>query len=331
VPLTVPVIDVASGGPAPGASPRADRVVAEQIDAACRDSGFFILAGHGIPAAVIAEILAGAREFFALSTSLKLSCVHPQPNVSRGYGRMGGEAQAAANEARTPPDLSETFAWGLEPIPDDQYHRAGAEFFPPNVWPAERLLPGFRSVAMRYWEACDALVLRLARLCALALDLEPSFFVERVDRSIGALRANHYPALDTPPLPGQSRGGPHTDYGFLTLLATDGNPGLEIRDDDGGWHRVAAEPGTFVVNIADLLSRWTNGRWRSTWHRVVPPDTSPPHPARLSLAFFSSPNWDTVVRPLDNCVDDEHPARFEPVDSGRFMRDKLTRLYAVER
>ena len=190
-------------------------------------------------------------------------------------------------------------------------------------------MPGFRSAAMRYWEACDSLVLRLARLCALALDVEPSFFVERVDRSIGALRANHHPALDMEPIPGQSLGGPHTDDGFLTLLATDGNPGLEIRDDLGNWHRVTAEPGTLVVNIADLLARWTNGRWHSTWHRVVPPDGPPPYPSRLSLAFFSSPNWDTVVRPLDNCVDAGGAARFDPVDAGSFMRERLARPYAL--
>jgi isopenicillin N synthase-like dioxygenase len=84
-----------------------------------------------------------------------------------------------------------------------------------------------------------------------------------------------------------------------------------------------------VVNIGDLLSRWTNGRWRSTGHRVVPPGGPPPHAARLSLAFFSSPNWDTVVRPLPTCVDEDHPPRYDPVDSGSFLRDKLTRSYAV--
>jgi isopenicillin N synthase-like dioxygenase len=329
VPLTIPVIDLGSGGAAPGDSPRADRTVAEQIDAACRASGFFILAGHGIPAGVVRDAMAGARAFFALPLAVKAACSMDQTSASRGYGRLGGEAQSLANDAASPPDLSETFAWGLEPVPDDQYHRAGAEFFPANLWPSERALPGFRAAAMRYWEACDALVLRLARLCALALDVEPSFFVERVDRSIGALRANHYPALDADPLPGQWRGGPHTDYGFLTLLATDGRPGLEIRDDGGAWHPVPAEPGGFVVNIADLLSRWTNGRWRSTWHRVVAPTDPAPHPARLSLSFFSSPNWDTVVRPLPSCVDDAHPCRYEPVDSGSFMREKLSRLYAV--
>ena len=116
----------------------------------------------------------------------------------------------------------------------------------------------------------------------------------------------------------QPTAGPHTDYGAITLLATDGVPGLEVRLADGSWEPVVAPPGSFIVNLGDMLARWTNGRYASTVHRVV---GQPRH--RWSIPFFVNPDPDTVVECLPSCVDAGHPCRYAPITAGAFLRGRI--------
>jgi isopenicillin N synthase-like dioxygenase len=320
--LDLPVIDLSDRHH--GATAR--RALAGHLDAACRDLGFFVVTGHGVDPQLPAAAFEAARAFFDRPLETKLACEHPWPNVSRGYRRLGGEAQAYANGGDTPADLSETFGVGVEPIPDDAYHREGAAYFPPNVWPAGG--DDMRSALLAYRDACQELAVDLMRLAALALGIDEEFFTGKVDAPIGSLRCNSYPALDEPPLPGQFRGGAHTDYGTLTVLATDGRPGLEVRPPDGGWIPVEPVEGGFIINVGDLLSRWTNGRWRSAWHRVVVPRGPGPHPARLSIVYFQFPNWDVRVEAVASCLAPGQQAP-EPVLAGEFLHAKFARLYAV--
>jgi isopenicillin N synthase-like dioxygenase len=148
------------------------------------------------------------------------------------------------------------------------------------------------------------------RLAALALDVEETFFDEKVDRPIGTMRLNYYPAQRVPPAPGQLRASPHTDYGGFTILSGEDVPGgLQVRTRDGRWIDVATTPTTFVVNIGDLLMRWTNDRWLSNMHRVVnPPVAEGPSPPRLSIAFFSHPNYDVLIEGLPSQGPPKQPA-----------------------
>jgi isopenicillin N synthase-like dioxygenase len=306
----VPVIDLdvaRRGG-------RLDRErVAVAIDAACRDIGFFAITGHGVPDAIVDDLHRVAHEFFAFPRAVKLAVRHPIAGTNRGYHPLGGEALSLANDAEAPPDLKEFFHVGPVDVTGDPYYTSaeGRQHFVPNVWPAAPA--GFERAATAYYRAMSELVVRLMRLAALALGVDETFFDDKVDRSIGTMRLNYYPAQAAPPEPGQLRAGPHTDYGGFTILSGDDAPGgLQVCTRAGRWVDVPTRPTTFVVNIGDLLMRWTNDRWLSNMHRVMNPPAGAG--ARLSIAFFNHPNYDVPIECLASPGDERHP----PVRSGEY-------------
>lgn len=264
--------------------------IAEAIDRACTEVGFFGVVDHGIAAHLAAGAIDAARRFFALPIDVKQRWSLETPvGIQRGYGRFGGEAQAAAVGETTPPDLSEIFSVGPPRPPGEG--NWGIE----DIWPDDDVVIGFRAALEEWRAAADALGRTVLRACALAITGDPGEFDHLVTRPLGGLRANHYPSLTQRVPAGQWRGGAHTDYGTVTVLATDGRSGLEIETTDGVWRPVDAPPGGFLINIGDLLALHTGGRWRSTWHRVRVPDGDPPYPARTSLAYFQFPNADTAI------------------------------------
>ena len=219
-------------------------------------------------------------------------------------------------------------------VSDDAYHRARASsWFVPNIWPTQP--PGFADALQAYFVTMETLACRLMRLFALALDLPPGFFDDKIDRHISNMYINYYPAQANPPEPGQLRAGAHTDYGSLTILApTDAfeavpglaTSGLQVRDHAGAWHDVAPPPGTFVVNIGDLMAQWTNDRWVSTLHRVVNPPRAAAQTDRMSLVFFHQPNDDALIECLPSCCIDTAP-KYAPVTSGEHQARKLRRTF----
>jgi isopenicillin N synthase-like dioxygenase len=320
----VPVIDLS---PARSGGPSERRGVARRIDDACREIGFFAITGHGVPDRLVEDVRRRAHLFFELSEAEKLAARHPVEGMNRGYHAAGKESLAAANDAATPPDLKEYFHVGPVDIGDDPYYTSpiGRRHFEPNVWPAA--LPGFEPAIVAYYRTMGGLVTFLMRLAALALDVDESFFDDKVDRSIGTMRLNYYPAPLAPPLAGQLRSGAHTDYGGFTILSGEDVPGgLQVRTRDGRWVDVATTPTTFVVNIGDLLMRWTNDRWLSNLHRVVnPPSDGRPARARLSIAFFNHPNYDALIE----CLPSQGPPRHAPVLSGDYRDTKYAKTGQV--
>src|SRR5881409_1996887 len=307
---SVPVIDLA-----PARAAAADRLrVAAAIDAACREIGFFAIDGHGVPARVVDELRAVAHAFFAMSREDKLAARHPVAGTNRGYHPVGGEALATANDDVAPPDLKEFFHVGPVDVTGAAYYTApaGRRHFEPNLWPGAPA--GFEEAATSYYRTMSRLVVSLMRLAALALDVDETFFDDKIDRSIGTMRLNYYPAQTGLPAPGQLRAGAHTDYGGFPILGGEGVPGgLQIRARDGRWVDVATLPTRFVVNIGDLLMRWTNDRWLSNLHRVVNPPAGDGRP-RLSIAFFNHPNYDVTIE----CLASQGPARHPPMRSGDY-------------
>jgi isopenicillin N synthase-like dioxygenase len=166
--------------------------------------------------------------------------------------------------------------------------------------------------------------LELTDVFAVALGLAERWFRPFVSRSTTTMRTINYErrAGDADPLPDQQRMGAHTDYGVVTVLWADGNPGLEILGDDGGWVGVVPEPGALLVNLGDLTATWTNDRWRSTLHRVVPP-TSAGSVRRRSTAFFFDGDWDALVECVSTCTDAEHPRKYPAVFAGEHLMAKL--------
>lgn len=308
----------------------ADRhAVAHRIDHAGRTSGFLAITGHGIAADLLDEMMAVTTEFFDLPVEDKMRCWVEDRTANRGYAPEGSESLAySIGEADLPPDLFEAFNTGREILPDqedDPYVSEVREtFFAPNVWPEAPAR--FREVWIDYFAAVEALGLTVMDAAAMALGLPDGWFRPFIDRSISVLRAINYErrAGAPAPLPDQMRMGAHSDYGSVTLLLADPVPGLQILDDDGTWHDVLPPEGGFLVNIGDLLAEWTNDRWRSTMHRVVPP----PHEGdgsarRRSIAFFQQPNWDAVIEVLPTCVEEGASPRYRPVRSGEHLLAKL--------
>jgi len=310
---SVPLIDLAAAR----TGDRADRTrVARQIDDACRDIGFFTITGHGVPPAVVQELREAAHAFFALPLADKQQASHSVEGTPRGYHAIAGEALALANDQAAPPDLKEFYHVGPVDVTDEPYFTSerGRQFFLPNLWP---VWPGrFREAATVYYRTMDRLVVFLMRLAALALGVEERFFDDKVTRSIGTMRLNYYPKQQEPPLPGQLRAGAHTDYGSLTVLNGEDVPGgLQVRTRKGDWFDVRTPSEHFVINIGDLLMRWTNDRWLSTMHRVAnPPLVDALNTPRLSIAFFNHPNYDVLIE----CLAQGGAAKHPPVLSGDY-------------
>jgi isopenicillin N synthase-like dioxygenase len=317
--ITIPVIDLRSAREG-DASDRRD--AARRIDTACCEIGFFTITGHGVAATTIDDLRRRAHEFFARPLEEKLAARHPVVGTNRGYHPVGREALSTAMDEAAPPDLKEFFHVGPVDVTDDPYFTSarGRAHFLPNVWPATPR--DFARAATAYYRAMSDLVVFLMRLTALALERSEKFFDEKVDRSIGTMRLNYYPAQTKPPRGGQLRAGAHTDYGGFTILSGEDVPGgLQVRARSGEWIDVHTEPSALVVNIGDLLMRWTNDRWLSNLHRVVNPPAAARERARLSIAFFNHPNYDVLIE----CLAPPGAAKHPPVLSGEYRDMKYAK------
>jgi isopenicillin N synthase-like dioxygenase len=294
-----PVIDIAAVRQ-PQASAAARLGIVRQVASACEEIGFFAVTGHGVPGAVIADLVAQSYAFFDLPLAEKLAVRRPRPEQNRGYIAPGEERLARLRGDETPPDLKELYTIGPFDTPETPYFTGPAAYpsFAPNLWPARPV--GLRPALQAYWHELDRVARLLCRIFADALDLAPEFFEDKVDKHISQLRIMHYPPPRTAPLPRQLRAGAHSDLGMMTLLYSDNdNGGLQVMDRAGCWVPVPVIDGAFTVNVGDLMMRWSNDRWRSTLHRVAnPPVATNDLSRRLSIGMFFIPNYDAVVAPI---------------------------------
>ncbi len=319
---TVPVIDIGGWG----ATAAGDQDIAAQVDAACASIGFFAIAGHQLEAAVIGAMLVAADGFFARPEAEKKAYLPPSPAVNRGYAAKATEALSLSLGVPTHPDLFEAFNVGPDRWlgqPDDPETRRLA-MFADNHWPDRPA--GFRPAVSRYFAAAAGQAAVLLEIFAVALDLDRDFFAQYTGYSTDTMRINYFqrsPGQDEP-LEGQQRMGAHTDYGMVTVLYADSVPGLQIVGPDGEWQPVTPEPGTLLVNLGDLMAEWTNDRWKSSLHRVVPPPRLETGPAlRRSVAFFRDGNYDALVECLPSCTSAGNPPRYAPVLAGEHLRAKV--------
>jgi isopenicillin N synthase-like dioxygenase len=323
--LQVPVIDLS---PYRAGTPEGKAAVAAQVDQACRDIGFLVVSGHGIPEDLIARTHAVSQEFFDRPHAEKLAVDRPAPDQVRGYSAVGGEGLSFSLDEPTPPDIKESLSIGPVDVPaGDSYYtsEAAGPHFAPNVWPGEPA--ALKAVWSDYFRAVDTLARDLMRIFALGLKLEETYFDPTIDKNISMMRVLRYPAQTSAPLPGQLRAGAHSDYGSMTILRKElGDKSLQVKNKLGEWVDVPVIPGTFIVNIGDLMQQWTNDTWSSTVHRVVNPEFgSEDNVDRLSIVFFHQPNYDAEVACLPTCQDAEHPAKYAPVSSGDHLRSKFVK------
>ena len=236
-----PVIDIAAARQ-PEAPNAARLEIVQQVASACEEIGFFAVTGHGVPGAVIADLVAQSYAFFDLAPAEKLAVRRPRPEQNRGYIAPGQERLARLRGDETPPDLKELYTIGPFDTPATPYFTGAAAYpsFAPNLWPARPV--GLRPALELYWHELDRVARTLCRIFAEALELAPGFFDDKVDRHISQLRIMHYPPPQAAPLPGQLRAGAHSDLGMMTLLYSDNDiGGLEVMDRVGLTSRKVAQ------------------------------------------------------------------------------------------
>jgi len=300
------------------------RSVADDLDAACRDVGFLTLVNHGVSADLLEGVLGVCEQFFDLPIDVKRRYVDPVTSNNRAYAEMGTEALAYSfsSDEVAAPDLFEAFNVGRSDTTGPYYdqHR---RFYAPNIWPD--VVPGFRQTLGDYLAELRKVTDSLLELFAVALRLDPMHLVDRTRHAVITARAINYERRsgDVEPVRGQMRMGAHTDYGILTVLLADNVAGLEIHRG-GNWIPVPITSGAFIVNLGDMLARWSNDRWVSTMHRVVPPPSGDGGPVRRrSLAQFVEADPDCLLECFETCIAPGETARYEPVLAGEYLLSKL--------
>ncbi len=274
----IPVIDL---GPYLSGVPGALEATAAQLRSALETVGFFIIMHHDVPQDLIARTFAEARRFHEQPLAAKMALRMNEHN--NGYMAMGKYAVWTSDvNANDKPDLNEAFFMKRERRSDDPLAR-------------------------------DALGRRLMPMCAVALEMPPDFFDAAFAESQFSFRMSHYPPVQAEE--NQFGIAPHTDANVLTFLAQTDVPGLQVRLPSGDWLDVPYFPGSFAVNSGDMLYRWTNGRFKSTPHRALPPVGR----HRYAIPFFMGPHIDTVITCLPTCQGPDNPPRFPPITYEKYL------------
>ncbi|MBO59306.1 MAG: hypothetical protein CL440_03770 [Acidimicrobiaceae bacterium] len=297
--------------------------VAMQIDSACRSTGFFVAVGHGVEETLLEDVIDTSREFFNLPVSEKIKVAPPGPNHFRGYLGLDTTALASTLEIETPPDLCESFNVSRFDDPEirSKVEQLGAEaVFCENMWPENPHT--LKKAYETYFAAMEHLCSEILKLMAIALELPEEWFDDKFEEPTSLLMANWYPPVVGKVPAGQLRRGEHTDYGAFTIVAPEQIPGLQISVNNQ-WVDVGLVENGYVINIGDLLARWTNDRWTSTLHRVVLPE-DPDHRERdrISIPFFFQPTYTAEIETIPTTIDENKESSYEPVISGEWITAK---------
>ncbi|MDG4819150.1 2-oxoglutarate and iron-dependent oxygenase domain-containing protein [Micromonospora sp. WMMD956] len=267
-----------------------------ELDAALRQTGMFLLAGHGVPADLTARMRAVGHAFMRLAPEQKRRYAVSRP-YDNGWRGLGALQASAVDGMVSAPDLHEAYHMGPQ-------HRTGDArfdwlYYPDNKWPTE--LPELREVATEYTGHLNRLALDVLEVLAVTLGVPADHFTSRSQRATWTQNVNWYPPLSAVGRleEGQMRVGPHSDFGTITFLdRQQGVGGLEAWNAEDGWFKPPFVPGTLVVNLGDMMNLWTDGRWRALRHRVLAPPASDPDEELVSLVFFFEADPDAEVRPL---------------------------------
>ncbi len=318
----IPAIDIA---PFLAGDPEGKRRVAREVGRACEEIGFLVISGHGVPSVTVETLVERGFTFFDQPAEEK-SRWHPTGEAKqRGYHGMATRALSATLGKDAPKDLRESLFLG----PLDDHAAAFAHLPEAGTAYAPNLIPnrpeGIDEALTGMYRAYERLAGDLMRIFAVALELPEDHFAPLLDRHFSIMSVHHYPALAEPPLPGQLRTGEHTDYGALTILATtEARGGLEARRADGAWLPVQPGPGELVVNLGDMMQRWTNDRWVSTMHRVaVPESLNDAMSRRMSIGYFMHPNFDAEISCIPSCLRSGETPRYPPITAGGHIRAKI--------
>jgi isopenicillin N synthase-like dioxygenase len=330
----LPVIDFA---PLAGTNDTAKDRIAKEVHDACRDVGFLTIVNHPVPPAKIREIFRQSARFFALPLEAKMKAYMGNSNLFRGYLPMDEPGRQKAYRGKAiegfqphldparmkarKPHKNEAFQISVELPPGDPDVVAGKPLHGHNQWPED--LPGFKDAVLDYHTTMTEFTALMASVFARGLKLPPDYFAQFYKKPLIQVRLLHYLSQDQQAAleGGDSRA--HQDAGGFTMLQQDDCGGLEIKSKSGEWLIVPPVENAFVVNIGDSMRMWTNNRFASTLHRVV----NHYGRERYSVGVFANPDYDTVIRPLSTCVDAEHPATFDSMQSGEALLFLYSRVW----
>ncbi len=288
--------------------------VIRQIDQACRELGFFYVTGHGIPQTQFDQIESMANALFAQPLAAKQAISIENSANHRGWGRLSAEKLDPEGEL----DCKESFDMALDLSP---YHSQVARcphLYGPNQYPN---VAGFAQALNQHYSLTLDVGIKILKAMALALGEEEQFFSRYFTFPISVLRLLHYPSQMQ-----QTNGaGAHTDYGCITLLYQDQSGGLQVLNRQDQWIDASPVPGSFVVNIGDLMQRWTNDVYRSTKHRVSSPTTGK---TRFSMPFFVEPDFDTPISTLASCLSDGSGEGYPMITAGDWILSRFADTYA---
>lgn len=284
-----------------------ERAEMDRLGAAISEVGFLTLANTGMSAAEIHGVIETYRAFFVQDPGQKAAVDMARTGANRGWGAPKSEQV----DQNANPDFKEVFDSGFE-LPKEHSLRArDLAVYAPNLWPETP--ENFRSVVESYGAKAMAVAMRLLRAIAAVAGRDEAAFDAAFDAPMALLRGNFYP--ERPAWAGKKDFGiaEHTDYGCLTLLASDGVPGLEVRMANGDWLPVTAGPGKFVINFGEMLEFWTAGKAKATLHRVKGGPRE-----RISVPLFFNPGYDTNVAP---------PGRGEVILAGEHLTRRFSETY----
>jgi isopenicillin N synthase-like dioxygenase len=302
----------------------ARRQVARRIGEACRNIGFFYVANHGVADDLIQRTLAEAKRFFALPPERKAEIAIEKSPCHRGWFRLGGENLDPAKQTQAG-DLKEGIKIGRDLAPDHPLVQAGLPLHGPDQWPSG--LPGWKETMLECYGALSGLGRAIMRAFALALDLPENHFDKWLTGPMATLGPLHYPPQSGRITEARLGAGAHTDFGCLTILWQDDAGGLQVKNLAGQWIDAPPVPGSFVVNIGDMMARWSNDLFTSTYHRVI--NTSGRD--RYSMPFFFDPDFNADLTALPTCVGPGRPAKYPPTTGGQHLLDRINETFDYHR
>ncbi len=296
-------------------SDRDPEAFAHELGTSFVDYGFAIVRDHGIPQDLIDRAEEKAKAFFALPEEVKRAYLIPGGGGARGYTAFGVEtAKGAAAH-----DLKEFWHVGRELPPGHRFRDVMGD----NVWPSE--VPGFKDIFLELYDSFDRVGLKVLAAIARFLEVDEDYFADTVRDGNSVMRLLHYPPVDKP-TGNHIRAGAHEDINTVTLLLGAEEAGLELKTRDGRWLPVSPRHGELVVNIGDMLQRLTNGKLRSTPHRVVNPAPERASKARYSMPFFLHFRPDFIIEALPGTVAEGEAPKWLPISSHEFLQERLREI-----
>ena len=313
----IPILDVSA---LYGQDQAAIRATAATLRRYLETIGFLYVVGHPIPNDDVESVREASKRFFALPDEEKLK-VKIDKNF-RGFLPFAGSTIVTSSVATvSKPNQSESIFFMHEVAADDPKAVAGKPLQGPNQWPDEAAVPGFRNVIERYVEEMSELARKMVGAIAISLNLPSDSLDRYFEDPTTFLRLLHYPTQ--PHEEGLFGSAPHTDYGFITLLAQDDVGGLEVKNKAGDWVPAPPVPGSFVMNVGDILARWSNDVFVSTPHRVI----NRTGRERYSQPFFFDPSMEELIEALPPCVPASTTPKYEPVLYGDYLMERIDKNY----